>query len=589
VSPVQDANISDPSLAACHKAIPGNVSLVIAITGHRDLNRDDYKELEEEVGEIFKGLCKQYPKTPLLLLSGLAEGADSIAARAAKAASIPYIAVLPMPLKVYRTDFKSEASDDDFQKLLDGAERYITLPLAEGSTLEKIAEHGPARDTQYERLGEFLVNYSQILIAIWDKKRIGKKGGASDVVAMKLGQKRESGRMAIARMNGNGAGPVYELLARRISTGEEKPTGVKSNVEHPDGSTAKDYQAIYKLLDQYNADVEQWKDQLAGAAAKSRQGLFEDAVPTGLTPAMNWLADVYSWADTLAIHFSTRSLLLWKAVFGLLGIGGVALTWLHTLDGGWLTLFAYYACLGFAFAAARWEIAGKRRDRHEDYRALAEALRVQFFWIVAGLPDLAAEKYLRKQAGEMVWIRDAMSECGLYEDVLERSHGGQAGEPSRLGLAQTWIEGQAKYFSRRSAENLGKKTSCNVFASVAAGIGLVAPLVGLLIRKFGTNLDPQFEAWSHAVAAIAMWWAALVWNYAERRGFLQEARQYARMYDLFHAADEDLKKYEKEGTEKSFLQAEAAIRELGHEALAENGDWLAMHRERKLTPNIGAG
>ena len=47
VSPVQDANISDPSLAACHKAIPGNVSLVIAITGHRDLNRDDYKELDE--------------------------------------------------------------------------------------------------------------------------------------------------------------------------------------------------------------------------------------------------------------------------------------------------------------------------------------------------------------------------------------------------------------------------------------------------------------------------------------------------------------------------------------------------------------
>jgi hypothetical protein len=44
-----------------------------------------------------------------------------------------------------------------------------------------------------------------------------------------------------------------------------------------------------------------------------------------------------------------------------------------------------------------------------------------------------------------------------------------------------------------------------------------------------------------------------------------------------------------EATESAFRRAEDAIRELGHEALAENGDWLAMHRERKLTPGLGAG
>jgi hypothetical protein len=61
------------------------------------------------------------------------------------------------------------------------------------------------------------------------------------------------------------------------------------------------------------------------------------------------------------------------------------------------------------------------------------------------------------------------------------------------------------------------------------------------------------------------------------------------MSDLFRAADEDLKTFEKEAIEKSFQSAEDTIRELGHEALAENGDWLAMHRERKLTPGLSVG
>jgi hypothetical protein len=434
--------------------ISGTVSLVIAATGHRDLHRQDYEDLEKEVGKIFTDLHKKYPTTPLLLLSGLAEGADRIVVRAAKAASFPiqYVAVLPMREDLYCKDFESEASRVEFEELLNGAQRYIVLPFAEGSTLGEIVHPGSARDLQYERLGEFLVNYSQVLIAIWDKKRTGKKGGTSEVVAMKLGEKRESGRLAIARMNGNGAGPVYELLARRVSAGSDMPPGVKVTHAYPAGSTREDYEASYGLLEQYNADVMRAGSGFAAAAAKSRSGLFEGAEPTGLIPAMVWVANVYAWSDTLAIHFATRSLRLWMAVFALLAVGGVALTWLHTPEGGVAAYFAYCACLGFAFGVAMWEVKGKRRGRHEDYRALAEALRVQFFWMVAGLPDLAAEKYLRKQVGETVWIRDAMSECGLYEDVLDRSRGGAAGAAARLSLAQKWVEGQWRYFSKRSKE-----------------------------------------------------------------------------------------------------------------------------------------
>jgi hypothetical protein len=86
-----------------------------------------------------------------------------------------------------------------------------------------------------------------------------------------------------------------------------------------------------------------------------------------------------------------------------------------------------------------------------------------------------------------------------------------------------------------------------------------------------------------------MLWAALAWNYAELRGYVQEARQYARMHDLFHAAKSQLQNFERAAKPESFVAAQTTIRELGQNALEENGDWLSMHRERKLKPGIIAG
>jgi Flp pilus assembly protein TadB len=201
------------------------------------------------------------------------------------------------------------------------------------------------------------------------------------------------------------------------------PTGDNYRITPPGGTTEADFEAIYQLLDQYNADLARFRVKLAPRAAQSRKQLFEGADPAGLKPSMDWVADVYSWAGTLAVHFARQSLRLWNAVFAFLAVAGVALTSIHTLRGGGSVLAAYYLCLLLAFVTARWERKKKRRNRHEDYRALAEALRVQFFWMVAGLPDLAADEYLRKQAAVMAWIRDAMSECGLFEDTIQHIWG----------------------------------------------------------------------------------------------------------------------------------------------------------------------
>jgi hypothetical protein len=565
----------------------GPLSLVIAVTGHRDLLDEDRPWVEKEIRRIFEELRDKahYPNTPLLLLSGLAPGGDTAAVRVARDMGIHHVTVLPMPLEYYREDFSSDELVE-FEELLGGAIRQIELPLTHGTSAEQIRSDALARKRQYELLGKFLVQYSQILIAIWDeepfqaltaKEREEKLGGTSQVVAMKLRQYPPTSRLASSRMNANGAGPVYVLPARRSSAGTEATPALKREIRYPefsgDAEDREAYWASYRLQDQFNADVARFANPEAVDA--SRRNLCEGAEAVGLLEPMVWVATVYSRADAMAMYFAAKSLRSWRVIFVLLALLGLALPWLHEIASIGVFLAGYYGCLAGASLLIYLEWNAKRRGRHEDYRALAEALRVQFFWMAAGLRDMSADQYLRKQAGEVVWIRDAMSECGLYKDILERSTvPPNADRAIRLRLARKWIEDQAKYYSKTKRLHEKKKRALTVFASVAVTVGFITPMFGLIDRV---------EVTSHLVAAIALWWAALALNYLERRGFAQEARQYGRMYALFHDADEDLKRFEEE---RNFDKSEETIRELGNAALEENGDWLCAHRERKLTVPI---
>src|SRR5258708_13261016 len=81
--------------------------LVIGVTGHRDLLAEDLEPLENKVRESLRSLQTQYPSTPIILLSPLAEGADRLAARVALEIGARLIVPLPMARSAYEQDFKS--------------------------------------------------------------------------------------------------------------------------------------------------------------------------------------------------------------------------------------------------------------------------------------------------------------------------------------------------------------------------------------------------------------------------------------------------------------------------------------------------
>src|SRR5512134_3106105 len=92
--------------------------LVIGCTGHRDLRPEDVPHLEEKFRELVQSIQAQCPSTPIVILAALADGADRLVARVARAMGVPYYVALPLEKELYETDFETEESRREFYDLI---------------------------------------------------------------------------------------------------------------------------------------------------------------------------------------------------------------------------------------------------------------------------------------------------------------------------------------------------------------------------------------------------------------------------------------------------------------------------------------
>ena len=159
---------------------PGHLPLVIGATGHRDLRTADRPVLEQTTRRAIEELRDQCPHTPLIVLSALAEGADRLVARVALDLGFSLIVALPMPQAEYEKDFDKPGSLDEFQALLGQAKwRFV---VAEAENIELTGLGGNARSQRYALAGAFIVQSSQVVLALWDGVDTNKIGGTFQVV-----------------------------------------------------------------------------------------------------------------------------------------------------------------------------------------------------------------------------------------------------------------------------------------------------------------------------------------------------------------------------------------------------------------------
>jgi hypothetical protein len=147
----------------------------VAVTGHRPnrLPADQWPRLTRQLGEVMAQLEAEHPGRRFTLLSGLAEGADRLAAHAALARGWTLDAMLPFSRARYMEDFPEPDARSEFAALLARA-----AEIHEAFAADTYAD--PARP--YAELADRLLAAADALLVIWDGAPSQGRGGTVDVM-----------------------------------------------------------------------------------------------------------------------------------------------------------------------------------------------------------------------------------------------------------------------------------------------------------------------------------------------------------------------------------------------------------------------
>jgi hypothetical protein len=523
----------------------GALPLVIGVVGHRDIPPDAEGPLRRQFALTLAKLQQEHPHTPLLVMTALAAGADMLAAQEAIDRGIAVLACLPVAPERYQEDF-SPPERARFARILPRCSKVV------------VAGESDSIEEAYVAATSYIAYSCQILIAFWDGKPGQGPGGTSHAVVM--------------RTMGDDIGPVYHIVTPR--EGQPQPDDAFALREtHPrrfssDRRGERDFRAAIDRLDTYNRDIK-----------RARRSPIDN-----LTELMNATDETANRLQRESVRFMrfvyTFGFIAGAAQIVELGPAGVAIK-----AGLLFVAFAF-----FAFARKNGY-----ENRYQDYRALAEGLRVQKAWRCAGLRDRVVDaSYLRMQQSELQWIRLALRAASL---VYGDRESGAVPSPDHPECLQ-WIRGQWRYYyaaARREAkrDRLYKRvtvaaTTLGVVLSGAAGAALMIAS-GVRLGAFAWRGVPVPWVASHndlltylatVPMALAGLMALLIRSFSEHEAYGENARRYQRMFVVFDFALRRLHKIRNRGYAGD---AVAVIGELGHEALTEHADWLILHRERPLS------
>lgn len=588
---------SASSLTNAANPLPTAIPLIVGVTGHRDLVAEDVLRIKELLREVLLTLKKKYPHTPLVLLSPLVEGADQLVAEVALEADIGarLVAVLCWPLDFScgaKTGAAALARGGDaarFQQLLDRATKVVAMPLDDEA--RTLADSFPVtfEERQFELVGKFIARHSQMLIALWDGNA-SESSGTARVVEWQRNGAPAPFAAQLGELDVVEGAPICHIQVRRASraaTAESHASRV--NYIYPEstgevGESAKEQiHRAWGNIDRFNQDVVELQLSQPQTIATSRSWVLPDEMVARLTPALRELFEFYALADAVALSFQTRVKRLVRSLFV---IGPAALVCLEVYAHLWSQLpalagyLALLACGYWLFTKAQrseWE------DRYLDDRALAEALRVQFFWRWAGLTDCAAEHYLRHLRGELGWIRQAARTCFLLTgDSPPRPPTPTAAntivpgsEESLRGVLKHWIQDQAKFFKKKAPVNEQLESRCERITKWSFRAALAIAVVELPVHwKTG---EPNH--WLVVLTFCGLVAAALAEEIADYHTFGILARQYEWMKNLFTTAAQKL---ESLIAAKNVAKSQNLIHDLGLEALNENADWLVQRRRKPV-------
>ncbi len=554
---------ADDSATSTRGALP----LVIGVTGHRHLRDADLPRYRAQIIDFFELLRQRYPATPLRVITALAAGADRVVAQIALERGYEIVVPLPLEPADYERDFPESVAE--FRGILQrlSPQQVFVWPRAATTNESGWCESQAERDHQYRAVGAFVAQQSHILLAIWDGVMNKTSAGTSAVVSLKLGHFEANHAAVKAALDPDDSGPVYHVHA--VRSGDQAAPCRPAEWLFPHDNDGPLIHSVCSRIDRFKSEAARARIQaeVPEAAASLLPGIEAPA------EGDRALAMAFACADRLAAHYQRithRVLRLTLLLAALLAL--IFEVYAEVLPLRIVPL-AYLVCFALLTLVLIWHRRIDAHGRYLDYRALAEGLRVQFYWRLAGMTDNASSSYLRKQLDELRWIREALRASGAAPPP-------SAARPDLV--LNCWVRGQAAYYATRARLHERRSLGLDRWSHLFLVMGLLAAFSLVIFWQLLERVS-ALHHWTVLLMGIAPVGAALWEAYGERSGARTQANQYARFAAIFSRADRFIARLELEPAAPSRRHAELALlRELGREALIENADWVRLLRDRPI-------
>ena len=498
------------------------------------------------------------------------------------------VAVLPFPASDFRADFQTEDSCADFSSLLENASAVFEVPVPEHDNWK---QGGAARDIQYARVGALIAEQSQILLAVWDGRPARGLGGTADVIDwFERGYAPEDysickGDLSLFDPPQPGLcihiDPITANRRYRNAPPTRRSFGLSDRLSICD---------ILRRTDTYNRDVDRQ------AAYRFKSTPLVPAETLMRVPVHEAFA-AFREADALAVFYARRVHL---ADWVLYALALTAVFAFSSIDDKPIASWSFLGVMALIAIVASYVWGQSLDTKFLEYRSLAEAMRILFFWRMLGLKRQVWLSYLSKHGTVVRWLRHAVRAVEFAQDnhpALARS---QPPVETRINIAiKHWVGPQIAYFKRSALWHAGNYRRGQWVTRVAIASTFAT---SILLAAMTLSYGDGWYAW-HADAVVPLPFGSVpIGTFIKQLqlavSFMAALGIAARGF-LLRTADLDLSK-QYGATREKFDRAEAALSKvptgdpdqecpaiferLGREALLEQAEWLWVRHSRPFEP-----
>jgi len=375
---------------------------------------------------------------------------------------------------------------------------------------------------------------------------------------------------------------VYHVVCSRAAASDDHPRQSLSACWFTTDADAprvkampERYERVFHRMDEYN------RDALRVLARKRRLRSDQIELPqTRARAAVGCILRFFQMADVLADSYQSLVHKTLAATYALAALTGLMFILYSEFDDMELSIFGF---LGFLALGIVLVGIARRRQWHRkylDYRVLAEGLRVQYFWAIAGIhgeghTKFAYDNFLRQRDMELGWIRNVMRVAGTPGDA-------EAATPDDPGLnfvIDNWIgsadnPGQLHYYGEKAKarSRMHMITEAIIMGCLWAGIG-----VALVLAFFSPEINEMRHTLIILMGVLPLI-AGVAEVYTQRKADRELTKQYVFMEHVFANARRRIDQAGSAEEKREVLQG------LGDAALSEHAEWILIHRERQPEP-----